>query len=270
MSEKRLIYFDILKIFAAFGVIVIHVNGLYYNNIPSNTVNWQILNFYNAITLWCVPMFIMISGSLFLFHKRYIPIKLLYRKYIPNIFIKMVIWAVLYSVILYRTVAISPVLKFSISSHLYFLYIICFLYIITPILSFILQKTSGRIVLYFLFFLFSCTTFCSYMFNTVPHNKFVVLCILCNEILKYIGYYILGYWISFYGINNITRRLIYCCAIICFLYIILKTSSVTKALNAVVYVNPRTPLAYLSGFNIIITTALFVFCKSVCENYHSL
>jgi|GEM_PF-1832480 len=207
----------------------------------------------------------MISGSLFLFYKKDMPIKLLYRKYIPCIFIKILIWAALYSIILYRTIAVSRVLYFSVSSHLYFLYIIVLLYVITPILSFILKRISRQVLLYFLVFGVAFTTFCSYMFNTVPHNKFIVLCILCNEILKYIGYYILGYYISLYGINNIVRRLIYCCAIICFFYIILKTSSVTKTLDTVINVNPRTPLAYLSGLNTILTTALFIFCKHLCE-----
>ena len=63
--EKRCIYFDILRIVACFAVIIIHVCSWYlYSDI--NSPNWQVFNFYNSIVKWSVPIFVMISGALFL------------------------------------------------------------------------------------------------------------------------------------------------------------------------------------------------------------
>ena len=48
-TNDRIIYFDFLKIFAIFAVVMIHVASYFYNS-NFNTTEWSIYNFYDSIS----------------------------------------------------------------------------------------------------------------------------------------------------------------------------------------------------------------------------
>ena len=59
-------YFDWIRIYSSFGVIIIHVSAQnWYTTIPGQ-YEWEVFNFYDSIVRWSVPEFFMISGALFL------------------------------------------------------------------------------------------------------------------------------------------------------------------------------------------------------------
>ena len=63
--NKRVLYYDLLRIIAIFGVIMIHVTAEHWNSYIDN--NWLLNNFMNGIVhSWAVPIFVMISGALLL------------------------------------------------------------------------------------------------------------------------------------------------------------------------------------------------------------
>ena len=65
-TNDRVEYLDILRIIATIAVVAIHVlaKGWYENDIT--TFKWQIYNVFFGIVRWAVPIFVMISGVLFL------------------------------------------------------------------------------------------------------------------------------------------------------------------------------------------------------------
>ena len=94
--KDRTVYFDYLRVFAAFAVIIIHTAAQNWYSVDVNSFEWQVLNFYDAIVRWGVPVFVMISGSLFL--GKEIPLKKIYAKYILRMAISFIVWSVVYTV----------------------------------------------------------------------------------------------------------------------------------------------------------------------------
>ena len=67
MSESQRLYqLDILRILAAFAIVVLHICSRNFSQISIEKSEWQQFAFINGLTRWAVPVFIMISGSLFL------------------------------------------------------------------------------------------------------------------------------------------------------------------------------------------------------------
>lgn len=65
-ASNRIIYLDILRVLASFSVVMTHVAQQIWYNAPIDTYEWSMANFYESIVRWSVPVFVMISGSLFL------------------------------------------------------------------------------------------------------------------------------------------------------------------------------------------------------------
>jgi uncharacterized membrane protein len=60
-------YLDYLRLVAILGGITIHVaTSLNFYRQDYASLNWQILNFWDGLSRFCVPFFIMISGAIFL------------------------------------------------------------------------------------------------------------------------------------------------------------------------------------------------------------
>ena len=60
-NSNRVIYFDILNIFACFAVILLHHNGIVHNF--SNTLAWKESLVIECGFYWAVPVFLMLSGA---------------------------------------------------------------------------------------------------------------------------------------------------------------------------------------------------------------
>lgn len=75
MKQERLIHIDILRILACFSVLVLHSAAQYWYGLPVTDKNWLIINSYDAIARFGVPVFVMISGALFLDTNRQIDTK---------------------------------------------------------------------------------------------------------------------------------------------------------------------------------------------------
>lgn len=133
--EDRVLYLDILRILATFFVIMLHVSSQHwYENYFSH--EWNVFNAYNSISRWGVPVFVMISGSLFL--SRELTTRRLYTKYIARIVTAFVTWSALYSFV-YNIPGKKGFASFVADFlkgyyHMWFLFMIVGLYMIVPFL----------------------------------------------------------------------------------------------------------------------------------------
>ncbi len=94
---QRKVYSDYLRVFATLAVIIIHVSSQNWATTNVNGFEWQFFNFADSVSRWAVPVFVMISGSLFL--SRDIPVKKLYTKYILRMAISYLVWTCLYNLL---------------------------------------------------------------------------------------------------------------------------------------------------------------------------
>ena len=65
-DQGRLAYADLLRVFACLAVIVVHVSGGWLESLPAGTADWNLLNAWDCLAHWCVPVFVMCSGMFLL------------------------------------------------------------------------------------------------------------------------------------------------------------------------------------------------------------
>lgn len=92
---ERKTYCDYLRLIATFAVVVLHVAASNWYFIDVNGFEWQSFNFYDSVVRWGVPIFVMVSGSLFL--SRDISIRKIYSKYIFRMVIAFLTWSIFYA-----------------------------------------------------------------------------------------------------------------------------------------------------------------------------
>ena len=154
MNDKRVGYFDILRIVSIFFVIVIHVTSVGLRLCETATPTWNVNWLLNSVSRWAVPVFFMVSGALFLDPRRELSIKKLYTKNISRIAICIIVWGFFYSLLdqyLYGTlsaksilIAVYGIITGNTGYHLWFLYTLIMLYIATPLFRLITCHASKR------------------------------------------------------------------------------------------------------------------------------
>lgn len=235
---KRYIKFDILRIIAAFAVIVLHVSARrFWVSFPS--YEWEVLNVYDSISRWGVPIFVMISGALFLDSNKPFSIKKLYGKNIVRILCALVFWSVIYQ--LYKTNADTTIWQFVYGVikgpvHLWFLKMLLGLYVAIPILRYIV--INRKLELYFLVLSFITAFTIPHMIKTIGYydpKLNVAATKLINTIglevaSGYTGYFVLGHYLSTINIKRI-RKFFYCLGILSFFAVIIFTSVLSHYFN---------------------------------------
>lgn len=208
-NKSRDISLDILRIIACLMVIFCHtaMEGLY--NYSPRSYTWTFLNFYDTIGRPCVPLFIMISGSLFLRKKR-IDVRQLWLKNILHLFLVYVVWVIFYAVMnngLHKSITDPLLLWNEITGpepqfHLWYLRMLLNLYAIAPLLWLLVRAMDRKMFRYFflLFFFFGITRFTLSYLPFLPKwileqiNLFIEM-----DLVGFAGYFILGYYLTEYG-----------------------------------------------------------------------
>lgn len=219
MKEGRLIYFDYMRIISIFAVVVLHVSAQNWKNIPIDTFEWNIFTSVNSLTRWCVPVFVMISGALFLEKEQ--SIKKLFTKNIFRMAVILAVWSTLYAIwdykIIHSVSSLKSVLYEVVTGHyhLWFLYMLIALYMIIPLLYKITEKTENAIYFVILAFVFTLllpncisiirikSDWCANLFNTVLTNTNM------NFVGGYTVYFILGYILNKKNIPKKAELLIF-------------------------------------------------------------
>ena len=215
-NRERIYYYDFLRILSVTAVILLHVSVQCWNEIDVRTLNWNVMNAYRSIASFGVPVFVMISGALFLGREN--SVKRLYSKNIRRIAIVFVFWSLVYAVynyIKYKSFGVFINSFLSGKYHMWFLFMIVGLYMIIPLLQPITKshKLTRYFLILFLFFgilLPQAVQLLKYKFAGIAgilegdisnFNLFFVV--------GYSGYFVLGYYLSTIELNKRSRYIIY-------------------------------------------------------------
>ena len=138
---KRNLSFDILRIIAAYGVVLCHASVQFYNeSFPS--MEWVARTVYDGMVRWCVPVFVIISGSLFLNTSKILDVRKLYLHNILRVSFAFLLWTIVYST--YDSLDIGLGNK-NWPDHLWFLEMLIGLYVVIPILRMVVMEKNRRI-----------------------------------------------------------------------------------------------------------------------------
>lgn len=152
LSGPRKQFLDVLRVLATCAVVLMHVlTG------ATDVTDASIVPEYRSLLLsvmdlvtWCVPIFLLISGYLFLNPERTLTYPVMIKKYCRRIALAILLFGVPYAaselVVAERTFRIRMIpeaLKMTLMghtwSHMWYLYLIFFLYLVTPLLKKVLR-----------------------------------------------------------------------------------------------------------------------------------
>ncbi|MDD3223936.1 MAG: acyltransferase [Clostridium sp.] len=203
-KNKRIEYFDVLRVTAMFAVILNHTWGYFSElNYPiyNHTLRWQVDNVLLTFTRFDVPIFLMISGALLLDSKKNNSIKYLFKNRLHKILVPFITWDIIY-IIIYRHsggkyVIFKEFIKSIFSArdyagHLWYLYVIVGIYLITPLLSCFVNKENKSLINYMLLLWIVFGVLIPFFQGFFPGAKFADYANL-NLLSGYVGYYVLGY-----------------------------------------------------------------------------
>lgn len=158
-------WLDTSRIISIFAVILLHsAAGIIMTN-EIGTTNWWTGNLYDSSVRWCVPVLVMLSGALLLDRQKNEDIKKFYFKRLSRIFIPTVFWSIFFllwtatkGLVTGSPVTAGALIK-KVSSgqpyyHMWFLYMIIFLYLFTPFSRKIIAGSSRIEIFIFIIFTF--------------------------------------------------------------------------------------------------------------------
>jgi len=264
----RVVYLDLLRVLATFAVIVLHVTCLDFPN-AYRSYDWYVAAVGESLVHWAVPLFVMISGALFLNPDKVVSIADVFKKYIRRIAIAYLFWWLFYSVIVVCIKAIETksltigLYMFLPHFHLWFLPMLICVYILIPLLKKISLDLTTIRYLIIVWLIYIAISFFFKHFN-LSHTIIQIQNLFQSDhIIGYAGYFLLGYYLTQKSFNKSQLRIIYLLGIV----------------GAFIAVGGGILLSRISGFanesfldnlsvhNVLIATAIFVGIK---ENSHKI
>ncbi len=264
-TSGRIYDLDVLRALACCAVVMIHASAQYASN-DVGTLNFFIGNFWDSLSRFAVPVFVMISGALLLGEDHIYSAEKNKRRILRMVRF-FVFWSLVYCV---GFQMVLPVLKhepfdlplflrsfFSGSFHLWFCYMIVGLYLILPLLRLWVKRENVRQVRYFILlaFLFSAVlplaAGCGAKLPGLPGQLFGSMkSSLSNLGLEYVGgytaFFLLGWYLRFYEVKR--KKLLYAAGI-----------AATVILYAAICAGS---LYYSDFFNLYKNETMFVFLQA--------
>lgn len=238
-ARERVVYLDALRVIAVIAVIAIHVASRDWHDVDPSTSTWRVLNLADSGARWAVPIFVMISGALFLDPARDVPTEKIFKVYIKRLAIAYLIWSAVYLFLnlcacgfeMSSPQALATFIKGPF--HLWFLWMIIGLYLITPLLRPITASPSATryflILSFFLTFLFPMLKeIWTQVTPLIAYEGLVTIGdgfwsgygkLKLHLTLGYAAYFVLGYYLSAYEVGKPMRITIYVLGIVALLFI---------------------------------------------------
>lgn len=195
---------ELLRTIAVIMVVAIHVCSFNLRESTYGSLAWWTSNIIDAFSRAAVPLFVMISGFLLLDpSKQIISVKDFFQRRVKRIGIPLVFWSFAYILIVlvfnhasdrpFRYIEIIKSIYIGAPFyHMWYLYMLIGLYLITPLVqSFIIHYSFRTIFTYTIAFILLAAINCIEQKDLLDFSSFFAF-----RTLPYIGYYLLGYCIG--------------------------------------------------------------------------
>ncbi len=264
---------DIIRVVSMFCVIFLHCasNRL---RVEMGNAGWDIVNYLTAFATCGVPMFFMISGALILKSKNTYSIKYTLKERVLRLLIPMIIWSVIAAAVRLYTdeeVALTAgnlygeMINFfskPVAVHLWFMYYLIPMYLISPALKSFTDNADGKVVRYIIIlWLIQILSFTLTGILKEDSQKALVNINLINNIgfiSGYLGYFILG-WYLFNTDIKISNLWLIIIAIGAVIFIGAGTKTVTEYNGFYT----ETFKSYRSIFVVVLSSAVFILLNRI-------
>lgn len=267
----RTAYADALRVAATVGVVALHTVYLSWVMFSYNEASrawWLAGDAVNSLFRWCVPCFVMISGMLLLDPAREEPLRSFFRKRMSRVLVPLLFWTALYSLWTLRYVPELLAIPKTYSDiavgmaegpvyyHLWFLYMIIGLYLVTPILRPYVKAVGAAGLTYFL----ALWAVVAGGYGFAERFAHVRVGIPIEMVGGMVGYFVLGYYLNSMEVDLKQRRLLY----------LLALAAVAVTAWGTWFLTARHGggfddyfFGYLSPTTMVVSAAVFVFFKYV-------
>jgi len=218
--RNRLVNYDLLRIFAAYLIVMLHLSVQYIHQAPASYeayIQWKSAIAFSAFSRIGVPIFIMLSGLFLLNPNKNISILSIFTKYLPKIVLIFLFWTFFYAFAeqdFYRqlfesdfqfqncwaamdhTLFWHSVLRGN--YHMWYLYMLAGLYLITPFVRIIAAHATTRQFVYFTVLCMGIT-FVTKFNEDEWHIKpiaQVLDTLSLTFVFGYVGYFLAGFFLD--------------------------------------------------------------------------
>ncbi len=260
-GTSRDISLDVIRVTATLAVVMIHCSAYFINHFKAGTAEFWVGNLFDALSRLGVPLFVMVSGSLFLREEKEVTVKGILNKNVKNIGLILIFWSAFY-VLIYQVIqpltagkainfnhVLSAFLKGH--YHLWYLYMTIGLYFITPFLRTFVKKSNPSLVKLFLG-VSVATQFTEPVLKILArHISSFKLIIAVLEKCRfeffagYVAYFLLGWYLAHVGLSKKTKTVLYALAV-CSVAFIIGYAGVTGNYQNV-YNNLGLPVLFYSA-----------------------
>ena len=197
---SRLYWLDLLRVLAAFTVVGLHASASFVKLYrPNPGWNWWVANLMDASSRWCVPIFVMLSGSLLLAKPITESPLFFYRRHVGRLVRLLLIWTVFYfSVQAFRDRAIN--LQAFLTAvyiglpyyHLWYFYMLLGLYLVVPFINRFVWTSSRRWLEWAILLSFILAMIYTLTPVFIPAGETIFLTLF----LPYIAYFLVGHYLT--------------------------------------------------------------------------
>lgn len=273
MLQQRVIYLDFLRIAATCAMIMLHVAGSFFLASDISSWEWAVGNTFDAVTRWCVPLFLMVSGCLFL--GRDIPMRTMLGKYTLRLIVAFVVWSTAYHLTYHNEGDLVTRLNNLVRGefHLWFIQMIIGIYLCMPVLRAIARDRKALLtfIAVSLLFIFVIQTMTdalsgggrlSGVFIQLSNGAFGKIRAGLTASV-YASYFLLGYYLHTTPLDKHKRHIVYAMGAVGFLATILLTHWFSLKRQ-----HPLETFYYNGTWNVFLcATSIFVLFQSVIARY---
>ena len=283
-GAKRWIYMDVCKIVAIVLIVFTNIVAGVWGFVEVGSFDWTVLNIYNGLSRFSVPLFFLILGALLINPLKKLSIKELYVKYLIPVLTAFLFWSTAYVLFTYAIYSPEVFANFNFQEFIttvligdpyrhWFVFLIIQLYLVLPILRAMAKSIDACkyfLVLWVIFTLFITTLDRLPAVFILPDTANAVVSELLGflsrikpvMVLDYMGYAVLGYYIHTCSVTKKIGKI----AIVVFIASIAYTILMTNYMSVRMWAPDQLFFENLS-FNICITAASFmVIMKAFGEN----
>ncbi len=257
-TTQHMVYLDIIRIAAIFSVVVIHVTACEWGSLPVSSIRWQVLNLFNAANRWCIAAFVMMSGRVFLDLTKSLSFVGLLKKNVLRMLFSLLFWATAYH--LYETALVNgavsardllggvmAVFTLGARRHLWFLYMMIGLYLLTPLLRKLVARFSVRTLAAVGIALLLVSGISPFLISGLQSYAYMQYVM---QVPGFIGLFILGYCMEQVHLSSRTLRILCITGILGAVITIVGTSVLS------LYISSATQLLYTNTVPNVVITAV--------------
>ena len=220
-GQRRDVRYDVLRVLSAYLVVLLHMSVGCLQQKGVCGAAWNAANLLSALSRVSVPLFVMLSGAFLLDPDRAFSLSYHFKKRIPRLAYLFLGWSLFYAGSSAFYLWLKNKHAFDLHSflrevveghyHMWYLYMLAGLYLITPILRVLCQHGGRRLLEYFI-------ALCVLITSVTKLNEQLFHWEMLSSVLGklslvmvfgYVGYFVAGYYFKTYPPGEKARRFWY-------------------------------------------------------------